>query len=238
MRYRTCRITLLLLFIISLISGFNYVLSDQNRTWSFEFENLSISDALSEISHESGIEILLKGETTETAITKSYKHFTLDEVLMDMFRDQSFMALFNYSDQTLSSINIWVMPKADGMIKNVSTINTNPDKYNINRKSFNNQGQIQKIEYTPDSSRSINEIKPDSNKTVNNKNKSRLSSPVRQSSGSINKSGRLTPDNQDISSDQEELIDADDNLDNDSPSDQKQFGGLEPPPMPPVMIEE
>ncbi len=223
-------ISLFILIATGLFAMNNPVIAEQNRTWSFDFSDISISDALSKIGHESSIEIILNGEPSKVALTKSYNHFTLDDIFMDMFSNQSFIALFNYNNHILSSINIWVMPKADSMNGNSTTFN----KRINNRKTFNDQGQIKKIEHNPGLSRQTREIQRSSNsKSISNKNKSNPSLHIRQSSSLINRADGSKHDNQDKLSDHDELIDVDDNLDNDSPPDQKQFSGLEPPPMPP-----
>ncbi len=230
-------VAVLLIFIISL-SGVSNVTGDQSRTWSFELVDLSIPDALSKISHESGIDIFLEGDTNNMAITKSYNNITLDNVFMDMLSDLSFIVLFSYTDRNISRINVWVIPEASAMNRNMHAPDPSPKTENTVGKPVTNHGQLQKIVHTPVLSGTINETAGNRNNTSVQKSSTvNTSLPVRQASGVIQHSGRSITQKKEPFSDHDRIIDTQDNFNNSAPYEQKQIGGLEPPPMPPVMIQ-
>jgi hypothetical protein len=124
------RLKIRVILLIFLFAGTNASAATiKERVWSFEFSDIPVSNALNKISKASGIQIILDGNTSNMHLTKSYKNYTIESILIDIFRGENLAALFHYNEQKISSINIWILPKVDSMNKKV-VIN----KSTLNRK--------------------------------------------------------------------------------------------------------
>ena len=114
------KITTIFLLIILLL--FSFVCKDssnllaaafEDERWSFDFIDLSPPEILNEISEVSGVEIVINGDIEDRHVTKSYKDRTIDIILLDVFHGENLAALFNYDDQGLASINIWILREGE-----------------------------------------------------------------------------------------------------------------------------
>jgi hypothetical protein len=97
-----------LLFMSTNVSASNM----ENQTWSFDFKDCTISDALRQISSVMNIEILASRGGYEE-LNRSYQDQTVDYILRDIFRKESCAMIWRYGDSGLASIDIWVF-KGDG----------------------------------------------------------------------------------------------------------------------------
>jgi hypothetical protein len=83
----------------------------ESDTFSFRFENCSISEALREISNKSGIKIILKSDTSKTILSKSYTNRKLDKIITDLLRGENCAVVWNYSRGNLLSIGLYTFDK-------------------------------------------------------------------------------------------------------------------------------
>ena len=105
----------LLFFLSFSISSISYASAANEEILSVEFNNLSLPDALSKLKDASGVDIVLKRTTDQNRrINKKYDNFTLDDIILDIFRDDNLTASFRYSDNRLTHIGIWMLPKVKG----------------------------------------------------------------------------------------------------------------------------
>jgi hypothetical protein len=99
-----------LLFCI--LSGSNFASAGRAvETYSFRFENCTISEALREISQKSGVTILLKSDINKTIQGKSYTNRTLDRIIADLFRGENCAVVWNYNKGILASIGLYAFDK-------------------------------------------------------------------------------------------------------------------------------
>jgi hypothetical protein len=81
------------------------------ETYSFRFDNCTISEALREISQKSGITIILKSDINKTIQGKSYTNRTLDKIITDLLRGENCALVWNYSRGNLASIGLYTFDK-------------------------------------------------------------------------------------------------------------------------------
>lgn len=81
------------------------------ETYSFHFENCSISQALREISNKSGIKIILKSDINKTILSKSYTNRKLDKIITDLLRGENCAVVWNYNGGNLASIGLYTFDK-------------------------------------------------------------------------------------------------------------------------------
>jgi hypothetical protein len=79
----------------------------ENQTWSFDFEDCTVSDALRQMARVMNIEILASRGGYEE-LNRSYQDQTVDYILRDIFRKESCAMIWRYGHNGLSSIDIWV----------------------------------------------------------------------------------------------------------------------------------
>jgi hypothetical protein len=89
------------------------LLSDEK--WSFDFNNVSILDAFNKIEKETGIELVVRKETSEPVmITYCNKNQSILQVCRDLLRNVNHVLSLNYSnDGKLESINIIIIGQGD-----------------------------------------------------------------------------------------------------------------------------
>lgn len=90
-------------------------LSEKNRnTFSFRFENCTVTEALREISENSGIDIISNGTLKKEILIKSFVNRSLDSIIADLLRGENCAVAWNYSDGNLYSIDLFT-PDEDGL---------------------------------------------------------------------------------------------------------------------------
>ncbi len=107
---------ILIFFFCCLITGNGVadVVMVKDKSWSFEFKRVPVPEAVAEISRTSGIKIILHGNADKSLLTKTYKDYSIEKALIDVLNGENIAALFQYSESELSSVYIWVLPKALG----------------------------------------------------------------------------------------------------------------------------
>ncbi|NLA74851.1 MAG: DUF4974 domain-containing protein [Deltaproteobacteria bacterium] len=100
------------LLLCAFLPGLGFASTDStDKTYSFRFENCTISEALREISQKSGITIIVKSEINKIIKGKSYTDKTLDKILTDLLRGESSAVVWNYSNGSLASIGLYTFEK-------------------------------------------------------------------------------------------------------------------------------
>jgi hypothetical protein len=95
-------------------------LSESNRnTFSFRFENCTVTDALKEISKKSGINIIITSTFKKEILRKSFVNRSLDSILADLLRGENCAVVWNYSGGNLHSIDLFTPD--EGSLKRTGT---------------------------------------------------------------------------------------------------------------------
>jgi hypothetical protein len=95
-----------------LLSGSSFASTGpMGMTYSFRFENCTISEALREISQKSGVTIILKSDINKTIQGKSYNNRTLDKIITDLLRGENCAVVWNYNKGILASIGLYTFEK-------------------------------------------------------------------------------------------------------------------------------
>jgi hypothetical protein len=96
------------------------------ETYTFRFDNCTISEALKEISQKSGVTIILKSDINKTIQGRSYTNRTLDRIINDLMRGENCAVVWNYSKGTLASIGLYTFEKDSKAISRRFTPDTPP----------------------------------------------------------------------------------------------------------------
>jgi len=226
-----CVVLSLLFYFVCIGNPTLHAATVEDKLWSFEFNNLTASDILSKISKVSGIEIVLNGETDKKPITKLYKDYTIDNILLDIFSGENLAALFSYYKQELTSVYIWILPEGGSITPEM-----------LRQIPATSSGLILK---TPQSQQEHKKMKEsithsEINKTVTAKDTKKVS----EDTGSKNsyfvvfKGNSKTEGNGNNSYSEIGMEEDNSSAIVDVPPafDPEKFGGLEPPPIPPGII--
>jgi len=81
----------------------------EDKRWSFDFKNCTVSDALRQMSQVTGIGIFMMNQKGDKQLlSKSYKDQTIDRILRDILRQENYAMLWNYDVDDLDAIDIWI----------------------------------------------------------------------------------------------------------------------------------
>ncbi len=225
-------LNLFLVVFISLSYGASYAQAFEDKILSVDFISTLVTDALHELSNVADVEIVLDGKTDEELISKSYINVTIDEILLDIFRRKNIVALFRYSDQELVSINLWSLPQAKGSINIIKQqISKNPINSKM-RPIAVNSPKRKMFESVNGSKVVANSKLRNNEKNLGDKKKIYVpyaSLTKEKSSSSIME---VSENSNEVSSD---IEDNGSNDDITAVPEPVQVGGLETPPMPPIM---
>jgi type II secretory pathway component GspD/PulD (secretin) len=86
--------------------------------FSIDFDNVSISDALSQLSQVTGIKILTKSPLENKIITRSYVNKTVDQIIKDILRNVNHALIWEYSEKGVDSITISIFDRGSGRYNN------------------------------------------------------------------------------------------------------------------------
>ncbi len=201
------------------------------------FNNSTVTDALHKLSNVADVEIAIDGETGEELISKSYINVTIDEILLDIFQRKNIIALFRYNDQELVSINLWSFPQAEGSINIIKRQVGNNHNNGKVRPAAVSYSRGEMVESANGPQVITNSKIRNNKKSQGDKNKTYIpytSLSKEKQSSSITEAPE---DSTDSNSDIEENKDNIDLPTDDIPTvpEPVQVGGLESPPMPPIM---
>jgi hypothetical protein len=80
----------------------------ENTRWSIDFNNISLTDALSQLSQVTGIKVFTK-KPLKSKVTRSYTNQTIDEIIRDLFRNMNSASVWYYSEKGVDSIGIVII---------------------------------------------------------------------------------------------------------------------------------
>jgi len=111
---RACLIGWILLFAVALFDPIvSHAGSDENGRWSIDFDNIPITDALSQLSQVTGIKIFTE-KPLQSKITRSYTNQTIGEIIRDLFRNMNSASVWYYSEKGVDSIGIVIVDQGGG----------------------------------------------------------------------------------------------------------------------------
>jgi hypothetical protein len=86
----------------------------EDAEWSINFSNVSISEALHQLTQITGIKIFTKSPFEYKISPKSYINQSIDQILKDILRNVNYAAIWYYSDGGLDSIGILILDQDRG----------------------------------------------------------------------------------------------------------------------------
>ncbi len=95
---------------------------DENKRWSFDFTNTSISDVLEKLTRTTGIDILSNQLPSNTTVNKHYVDQTIDEIIKDIFKGLSFGLVWHHGEKGIDALDIWVFDGGGGQSSSFSRI--------------------------------------------------------------------------------------------------------------------
>jgi hypothetical protein len=96
----------LLLSVVVLAPGLSKASQNGDDLWSLRFDNLSVSEALKELTRATGISLYTNRSPQNKRLTKVYENQTIERILRDVFRGENYTLVWNYGEQGLESIGI------------------------------------------------------------------------------------------------------------------------------------
>ena len=118
------------LFLISLFftwTGASAESREQERRWSFAFDDCTVSEALSQIAKVTKREIRLEGET-DNKVGRSYENEGLEEIIRDILRNENYILAMFPGDGDIGSVKIWLLGKSGHGANNLSTASSRSNK--------------------------------------------------------------------------------------------------------------
>lgn len=103
-----CRIIWLWFFcFICFSASLSHAAKIEQNTWSFDFKNCSVSDALIRITETTGIDVYTNKQIKKK-LCKSYDASTIEQIINDLFRKENYAMVWYYSENNLDSVDIRV----------------------------------------------------------------------------------------------------------------------------------
>ena len=105
-------------------------------TWSFQFNKMPISEAIRKVRVKTGLSISIHKDAINNnehsfndIITKTYTDMRLDKILTDLLKRMRCSVVWNYRDNHLEGVNIWIFNKSNyqGKDNYLSSIITEPE---------------------------------------------------------------------------------------------------------------
>ena len=84
---------------------------DENALWSLQFKNVSISEALRQITQTTGIKIIPPSRLGNQVITRSYKNQSIEYILKDIFRDMNYALVWSHGERGIDTVRILALDK-------------------------------------------------------------------------------------------------------------------------------
>jgi hypothetical protein len=247
------------IYTVILISAFFPIsvsaLADSGEeTFSFRFENCTVTDALIEISQKSGINIISNSIIKKEIVSKSYTDKRLDKIISDLLRGENCAVVWNYSNGSLDSIGLYTYNEEDSKrttgsnrvsrsVSNSSRVSSSPRTAAVNRSNrfineLNNAGNNTDNAIIQSNKRSNNSLPNNSasdNKNISKRVSTRRNTVSDTSRYSGNKRQTVSSSTDSSSGDKEEETVEDETSSEVTEPDTDKYNGLEPPPMPPGM---
>jgi hypothetical protein len=158
----------LILFITLSWTPVSALSENNSNTFSFRFENCTVTAALKELSEKSGVKIVSNGIIKKEIFQRSYNNKKLDSIIKDLLRGEDCSVVWNYRDGNLFSVNLYT-PDENDVKGNAAGPNTF-NRTNINRNSFPDNADIDEI--------TANRENYTRSRQINNRNRSNTSAPA------------------------------------------------------------
>jgi hypothetical protein len=102
---------------------------DERALWSLQLKNVTISEALKQVAHKTGIKIYTPDRLGTQVITRSYKNQTIEYILRDLLRDTNYALVWSFSKKGgIKSVAITtLLDKAGGAGAAYSTRTVRPN---------------------------------------------------------------------------------------------------------------
>jgi hypothetical protein len=110
----------LLCFFIHTTSS--WAVSEEDKRWSFNFNNASVSNALDELTSTTGINIIANQIPNNNTMSKRYENKTIEEIVKDLFKGQNIGLVWHYGESGIDGLDIWVLDSAGGTTGSFSRI--------------------------------------------------------------------------------------------------------------------
>jgi hypothetical protein len=85
---------------------------DEKR-WSIDFDGVTVSEALELLSKKTAVKIHTT-KILDSRVRKSYQNKTIDQIIKDLLRNNSYSLVWSYSRQDIADINIRIFEKGKG----------------------------------------------------------------------------------------------------------------------------
>lgn len=117
-------LSLILLLLLAPVSTTSQLCAagEENKRWSFDFTNTSISDVLEKLTRTTGIDILSNQPPSNTTVNKHYVDQTIDEIVKDLFKGLSFGLVWHHGEKGIDALDIWVFDGGGGQSSSFSRI--------------------------------------------------------------------------------------------------------------------
>lgn len=106
----------LFLFLFFLLFGLGYVSvstlqaeNEEDRRWSIQFGNVSISEAFTQLMELTAIKIVTKAPLEYEISAKNYVNKTLEYIMADLLSDLNHVLIWQYNDDGIESLTVWVV---------------------------------------------------------------------------------------------------------------------------------
>ena len=135
-----CCMIWLLFFCFICFSSLSHAAKIKHDTWSFNFKNCSVSDALILITETTGIDVFTD-KPINKKLYKFYDASTIDQILRDIFRQENYAMVWYYSENGLDSVGIWVFESSG------SNNNNFHQTKSFRKTRANDSGTRKKVDY-------------------------------------------------------------------------------------------
>jgi len=106
----------LTLFLLGLNGVDAWALKAPDPKWSFEFKDVSVKEALAQISEKAGVtfmadEQLIEKTLAKKMLHKSYSNKNLDKIIQDIFKKDNCAFTWLYKNNRLNQVDIWFVER-------------------------------------------------------------------------------------------------------------------------------
>jgi hypothetical protein len=98
----------------------------EEARWSIDFGEISISEALDQLTKVTGIKIFTKTPLSHRISPKRYRNQSIEQILKDLLKNVNFAAVWHYSERGIESIGILAFDRAraesNSIVSNVKRV--------------------------------------------------------------------------------------------------------------------
>jgi hypothetical protein len=99
-----------------------WAVSEEEKKWSINFNNTSMSEALDALTTTTGINIIANQIPSNNNVSKRYENKTVEEIVKDLFKGQNIGLVWRYGDSRIDSLDIWILEGNSAKSGNFSRI--------------------------------------------------------------------------------------------------------------------